>query len=285
MHLGVRQARRGNDSGTIPKFPYVPNGERMVVFHADLDRTVIFSYKQDIGKDKIRVETYEGREISFMTKKAHALLGQVIQETLFVPTTTRTKEQYQRIDFGFGGIKYALVCNGGILLVNGEEDRAWYKESLGLIQDAKAQLHLAMDLLDKDPRRIFELRFLSNLFVFTKCRQPGLAAGDLRAALDASAVDVFCNGSKVYVVPKRLDKGTALERFRSYITAECVLAAGDSEFDRSMLLQADLSFAPSERKQWFEKAGHVQIMPGKGNFTEEVLQCVLDACRAGTGTC
>ena len=42
-------------------------------------------------------------------------------------------EQYERINLGSGLFRYALVCNGGILLVDGKEDGEWYKDSLKLI--------------------------------------------------------------------------------------------------------------------------------------------------------
>ena len=51
-----------------------------------------------------------------------------------IPTSTRTEEQYKRIDLDIGIVPYALVCNGGVLLVNGKRDREWYLESLQMIR-------------------------------------------------------------------------------------------------------------------------------------------------------
>ena len=82
----------------------------MVVFFADLDNTLIYSYKHDIGADKVGVELYNDRVISFMTPKSYVLLKQADKRTLFVPTTTRTPEQFARIDLGIAS-KYVLVCN------------------------------------------------------------------------------------------------------------------------------------------------------------------------------
>lgn len=50
-----------------------------------------------------------------------------------IPTSTRTEEQYKRIELDIGIVPYALVCNGGVLLVNGKRDREWYLESLQMI--------------------------------------------------------------------------------------------------------------------------------------------------------
>ena len=71
---------------------------------------------------------------------------------LIVPTTTRTLEQYQRIDLGIGPFPYALVCNGGVLLINGVPDEAWYQDSLHLVSDSREEMNLAMELLEREPR-------------------------------------------------------------------------------------------------------------------------------------
>ena len=81
----------------------------------DLDNTIIYSYKHDIGNEKINVEIYQGREISFITKKTQELLLMAKEKYMLIPTSTRTVGQYERIDLGIGAFPYALVCNGGIL--------------------------------------------------------------------------------------------------------------------------------------------------------------------------
>ena len=80
----------------------------MTVFHADLDNTLIYSVRHDVGEEKTGVEVYEGREVSFMTNRSSSLLKRVKEHLLFVPTTTRTEEQYRRIDLKMGPLEYAL---------------------------------------------------------------------------------------------------------------------------------------------------------------------------------
>lgn len=218
----------------------------MMVFHSDLDNTLIYSYKHDIGKEKTCVEIYQEREISFMTKKSFELLKEVREKVCFVPTTTRTQEQYHRIDLGIGTPEYALVCNGGVLLVNGKEDTRWYEESLQMAADCQKELKKAENWLETDENRDFEIRNIRNLFVFTKSRKPDISMKQLQEILNLSLVDVFCNGVKVYIVPKKLSKGTALKRFRQRKAAECVIAAGDSAFDIPMLREADIAIMPQQ---------------------------------------
>ena len=48
----------------------------------------------------------------------------------------------------------------------------------------------------------------------------------------------------MYVVPKNLSKGNGIKRFKKYVEGDVVIAAGDSEFDISMLLEANKGLAP-----------------------------------------
>lgn len=192
----------------------------MIVFHADLDNTLIYSYKRDIGREKVGVEIYQSRVISYMTPESHRRLKEISKNVLLIPTTTRTAEQYGRIDLGIETPLYALVCNGGVLLKNGCEDADWYEESLRLTADCRGELIRAEKLLQQDADRSFEVRNVKELFVFTKSDRPDLTAGLLRAALDLSLVDVFQNGVKVYVLPKSLTKGCAVRRMQKRLVSE-----------------------------------------------------------------
>ncbi|MFG6345905.1 MAG: HAD hydrolase family protein [Lachnospiraceae bacterium] len=250
----------------------------MIVFHTDLDNTLIYSYRHDIGQDRICAEVYQGREISFITRETLRLLQQIMtrkEQVLVVPTTTRTIEQYQRIDLGVGKLRYALVCNGGVLLVDGKEDENWYLESLERIKGSRQMLDRALAFLEKDKRRTFDLRFIKELFVFTKCEEPEAVVSDLQKKTDGDVVDVFHNGAKVYVVPKALGKGAAVERFRKYAGADFVAAAGDSAFDISMLEAADYGIAAPELAQKFRFSDKVNCPPEEKLFAEAALAAVL----------
>ena len=237
----------------------------MIAFHTDLDNTLIYSYKHDIGPQKRNVELYQGREISYITEETYHLLQLVKNEMLIVPTTTRTLEQYQRIDLGIGPFPYALVCNGGVLLVNGVPDEAWYQDSLHLVSDSREEMNLAMELLEREPRRKFELRYIEKLFIFTKCNDPETVVNDLKTSLDTKYVDVFSNGEKVYVVTQTLNKGTAVDRLREKLKP----------------LTADRGLVPSGFTQKYEipktsgARKKIDEMTSKKIFSDALLEKVL----------
>ena len=246
----------------------------MRVIHLDIDNTLIYSYRHNIGSRKVNVEMYHGRELSYITEKTYELLLKIKEEYLVVPTTTRTKEQYDRIDMGVGGFDYALLCNGGVLLAHGEKDNAWYDDSRKLIADCTGELWHAIRYLEKEPLRKFEIRFVEELFVFTKCNDPVTVTVKLKKQLDQKKVDVFHNREKVYVIPKKMDKGTAVRRFREYIGADEVIAAGDSELDMPMVEAADIGIVPAGFCGRYMTNGNLREMKGEGVFSDELLSWI-----------
>lgn len=249
----------------------------MIVFHSDLDNTLIYSYKRDIGKDKKCVEIYQGREVSFMTEKSYDLLKKVKEKTLFVPVTTRTEEQYRRIDMGIGIPDYALVCNGGVLLKKGQEDTEWYQESVELVKDCLAELAKAQQCMEADTARNFEVRNIRGLFLFTKSSRPEESVLRLKRVLDLSRMEIFQNGAKVYAVPGKLSKGTALLRFRRKVRADYVIAAGDSTFDVPMLREANLAVAPQELADIFLSGENTVSADRREVFSDWLLNYLYTA--------
>lgn len=246
----------------------------MIIFNSDLDNTLIYSYKHDIGEDKKNVEIYENREISFMTKKSYTLLKEIHKRMIFVPTTTRTVEQYNRINLGLNKIKYALVCNGGVLLIDGKSDEEWYTQTRKLIIGCDEVVDRGISILENDKDVNFEIRYIEKLFVFTKSANPLRTAQRLKEKLDVKKVDIFVNGAKVYIVPKQLNKGMAVKRLRKKLLPDAVIAAGDSEFDISMLSEADYAFAP----EWLEAGSKKTILycSGKKIFSDELLDRLVN---------
>ena len=251
----------------------------MTVLHIDLDNTLIYSYKNNIGNSKINAEIYQGREISFLTENTYENLKKIKENVLIVPTSTRSIEQYNRINLRIGNIPYALVCNGGILLADGKKESSWYQTSLKLIKESLPALNTARHFLERDTRRKFELRFIEELFLFTKCDEPEAVVEELKEILDTDMADIFHNKEKVYVVPGNLNKGMAVERFREYIKADYTIAAGDSNFDISMLRAADIGIAPRGFRQEYPINFEIEEMPGNRIFSDEMSDRILELCQ------
>ncbi|MDD0859609.1 hypothetical protein NHF46_21645 [Arthrobacter alpinus] len=81
-------------------------------------------------------EVYEGAPLSFMTRAAEELLLSVKTAATFVPATTRTQAQYERVALPGPLPEYAITSNGGVLLHHGVPDAAW---------NAQLTAHMAAD--------------------------------------------------------------------------------------------------------------------------------------------
>lgn len=251
----------------------------MIVFHTDLDKTLIYSHRAEIGEDKLCVELYQGREVSFMTARTRSLLREIAgrEQVLIVPTTTRSVEQYERITLPIAP-EYALVCNGGVLLHRGVRDEFWYQDSLRRILPAEEEMEKAKVLMEKDPSRNFELRFVDGIFLFTKSGEPKIMASRLSEELDPQKVRVFTNREKIYVLPQSLDKGEAVKRFRALLQSRfsgevfSSVGAGDSAFDIPMLQESDIAFAPSRLAQEERLSEKIRLFSEEKIFSDALLE-------------
>ena len=239
----------------------------------DLDNTLVYSPRRTIIGEKICVEVYKNEPNSYMCQQSIELLNQISSSIAFVPLTTRSRIGFSRIDFTVVGIpKYALVCNGGMLLVDGQVDEAWYNESLGRIKEADGVLNQAIEILHGDENRTLDLRKVEELFVFTKSKQVEKSVNALCHQIETSLVDITTHKDKIYVVPKALSKGTAIDRLRSYMDAETIISAGDTVFDIPMLEQADIGYYPEEILSHAKHIKHATcVYKASGNFSDVFL--------------
>lgn len=201
---------------------------------SDLDGTLIFSAKRKQVGD-IVVERKDGAEISCVTARQAELFPRLAN---VIPVTTRSVEQYRRIEFSRLGFspRYALCDNGGTLLVNGETDAEWSEWSREIFRECSDELSRFRELLERDPRRSFEVRLVDGLFLFTKSRKPDET---LKYIGEGALCERFSTGEKVYVIPKGLNKGAAVKRLAERIGLSEFAAAGDSFMDVSMLNEAN----------------------------------------------
>lgn len=211
-----------------------------ILFLTDLDNTLIYSYKKIKGPS-VCVEKKDGKKLSYMTQNAFNLLNEISSKAYVIPLTTRSVEQYNRIELNN---KFALAANGGVCIKDGNIDEAWLDDTNNIISDCMNELDKAKKLLECDSNVTFEIRLVDNIFVYTKSSKPQETIETLKNNIDTNITYIDTNGEKVYVFPNVLNKGLAVERIRKLFPDAYIVAAGDSAFDIPMLNKADYSFAP-----------------------------------------
>lgn len=230
-----------------------------MLFAVDLDNTLIYSYKH--YHQGVCVERKEGKALSYMTAEAYTLLQQLKEQLTIVPLTTRSLEQYRRIQlWSAGEASYALTTNGAILLVGGQPDDAWARETDALIQESLVELEKALALLAQDKAVTLEARFVDEAFVYAKSCAVTESMEMLAKELDGEKIYLDHNGEKLYVLPKALTKGTALKRLVKRLGASQTIAAGDSLFDLSMLEAANVAIIPQNSMLSDFLSGHPKLI-------------------------
>ena len=215
----------------------------MDIFFCDLDNTLIHSHKKFSAGD-VCVEIYEGREQSFMTAAAIELLKNLSEKILFVPVTTRSAEQYNRIKLPVIP-KFALAANGAILLENGVEVDDWKKLSLEIVRPHKIELE---NLREKFAEKIefTHCRIVDEIFLFLRCSdsfETEKIVVELRKITD---LPVLHTGKKIYIFPPKMSKGENILRLTKKLPPAKIFSAGDSLIDLPMLNLADFAYIPKD---------------------------------------
>ncbi|MGW2559805.1 HAD family hydrolase [Streptomyces sp. NPDC001514] len=254
---------------------------------SDLDRTLIYSAAAlqltvpDAEAPRLLcVEVHESRPLSYMTETAAGLLAELARDAVFVPTTTRTRKQYRRINLPGPTPAFAICANGGHLLVDGETDRGWRRMvAARLLAECASLAEVRTHMLAAaDPAWLLKERVAEDLFVYLVVERSLLPEGwteELAAWAEPRGWTVSLQGRKIYVVPKPLTKSAAVHEVVRRTGAERVLAAGDSLLDADLLLTADHAWRPGhgELADTGWSAPHVTVLPERGVAAgEEILR-------------
>jgi hydroxymethylpyrimidine pyrophosphatase-like HAD family hydrolase len=260
-----------------------------LIFACDLDQTLIYS-RNSMGlidaDELVPVETYEGDYLSYMTRSAYRMLQLLSEQVHFVPTTTRVYAQFARI-FGLSeGVqsRYAIVSNGGKILVDGQVDKNWEHQvrQVTLRECAPvAEIKEKFDLLAADDGWVLKESYCDELFYAMVINRDRLPEG-LMEALERLLLDYGWNcslqGRKIYLVPNTVSKGVAVQYVKQLSGAGSVFAAGDSLLDESMLNIADEAMAP-KHGELFRKYGqhnHIRFTERSGiRASEEILDVLM----------
>jgi hypothetical protein len=215
---------------------------------SDLDRTLIYSRGAvpAPGADVpplVAVERYRDEDASWMTAAAAQRLAMLAGDVLVVPVTTRTPEQWQRIQLPGPPSRFAITANGGILLTDGEVDRPWQRA-------VAAELARVTPLADVwehaahacRPEWTSALRNAHGMFVYAVLDRPRLPwafVAETTAWAEERGWRVSLQGRKLYWVPRSLTKSAALREVAARVGSTSVVAAGDSLLDADLLEHAD----------------------------------------------
>ena len=256
-----------------------------MMFASDLDRTMIYSHRGFGGEIlNIPVRTIEvanGRDISFMTKKAIALLQKLSEEMMFVPVTTRTTEQYSRVSLFHEEIRptYAITCNGGVVLKDGKIDTHWQDYICTKIDGSAASVDDVKRKIEEtaDASWLNSIRVVDGFFLYMIINPP-LSTERVKYYSQWAAAHGWSfsvQGRKVYFIPTFINKWDAVNYVAKKEGKQTVYTAGDSNLDVCLIEQADFGLIPrhGEAAATF---GHLGMTQKTGILaSEEIIETIL----------
>jgi hydroxymethylpyrimidine pyrophosphatase-like HAD family hydrolase len=259
-----------------------------VLFTSDLDRTLIFSERTKLANSNYQcIEEYEGRNVSYIStttmerlKKLHGILD-------FVPVTTRSYQQYKRLTLFQRNLqpKIAIAANGGVIIRNGEIDEVWQQQinqkmfELPLLY-SQIQAKFSAVFNAAYVLRIYEVEQLFFVLIIDNEKLPPLEIQQLQMELEQFDWTCCLLGRKIYILPRFLTKGAAVQYIKSQNEYNWHVAAGDSELDLSMLELADKCFIPQhgDLVKTTDEHGFPIMEERSSNFSDACLQEIIESC-------
>ncbi len=231
----------------------------MIIFASDLDNTLIFGKHRLDRIDTKPIENYDPP--SHMIISVHEKLEKLQDKLIFVPVTTRSIAQYDRIQLYDNVPSLAFCSNGGNLFVNGNLDSEYSKNYKQNSTQAIIQMENCVKYLENEGLAI---RNVDELFYYTKTSDIQMS-DKLRAYTDTDLVEIEVSAEKFYVFPKTLNKGIVIDELRKRYPQAVIIAAGDSLMDVPMLAKADIALTLEENS--IENS----IVCKQGNFSEFII--------------
>lgn len=263
-----------------------------MIFASDLDRTLIYTKKliEEENEDIVLAERYLGKELSYMKSGVIEKIRKIIKnKVLFIPVTTRTIEQYNRIFIIHESIKptYAIVSNGGNILINGKVDTEWRNIIRKAVNKIIHYKFVEKKFLDsfKDTSWIDKMVLRDELFFSVHFKDKELINVDefnnFKNWAEENKWTVSLQGRKLYIVPEPVNKWDALLYLKEKEKKKKIISAGDSFLDYPLLINADYAVcaAHGELKSLIEekivKQEHIFLTEKRGiNASEEILERV-----------
>lgn len=256
----------------------------MIVF-SDLDRSIIYSDKfLDTDKKYTNIEIYKEREISYISLDTINLIKQIQYYGMFIPTTTRTVEQFKRIEFNKYGIHFPLsiTSNGAIILKNNEILKSWSEE----IDKLKSNYEPIESMVEKfndylNVEGITNFKVAEDTFFYIVVDFAKFNLDSIREylnILESKNWKFYMSGRKIYFIPKEISKENAIKYLTKELKIESFYAIGDSVMDYGMLNISNKAYVLKHgdiNKNQTENLFVSSTFNGMSG-TEEILSNILD---------
>lgn len=195
--------------------------EKPLVWFTDIDDTLIHSKRKiKDTSDYIVVEELNKKPQSFMSKYNFNTFLRINEEIPVIPVTTRSHNQYKRLDF-LSEQGFAIIDNGATILVDGKPDKKW-ANYINLSYEKEDLLELEKKLT-KDHH--IKIRNYDGFYLVIN-KNKNLPA------LEFSGYTTYYTERKIYIVPNKINKESAVKYLiENYFKEYSIVTSGDSSMD------------------------------------------------------
>lgn len=227
-----------------------------MIYFSDLDRTIICSKKLITKEDNaICIESIDGEDISFISNEILNNLKTLNSEKIFIPTTTRSVQQFKRIEFNKFGLdfKYAITSNGAYILKDGVPLDSWRNE-INKIKSNSTNMNEIINNYENNFKKdiskyIKKFRVVEDNFFYFVLNKEFIQSieflNDFIEYISSNGWVYYKNCSKVYFLPKGMTKENAIDfLIKNELNTGNINVLGDSCMDIGMLSIANKAYVP-----------------------------------------
>lgn len=260
---------------------------KLPVLYSDMDQTMVYSSKalskhQQTVLGTVCVEVHHNDPVSFTGMKSLELLQRNAGKNLhFIPVTTRTFRQFNRISFPGVRIKHAVVLNGARIIVDGEEDYKWTKKVAAEVKTLDTSPTSLWEKLVHDLTGNEEVHGIHNAegffpYLVTNTAYSPDVDKYTRKIAEQTGYIRSKQGRKTYLVPPLLSKGAAVAELNLRVKSTFKYAAGDSLLDFTMHPEVNLFLQPAHGDKYDTSETFIRTKAVGLGATEEILQHVTN---------
>lgn len=261
------------------------------IFFCDLDQTMIYSMRM-IDKHTgtynglAVVETHVKKPHSFMTVNAVKVLQELSRELVFVPCSTRSPTQFDRVFIPDVVNKHTILDNGGIILTNAQEDKDWartIRERVSSQSAAPSDVYAEVVAKFGKEEWFNKIRITSNMFIAVIAHEkvPAHFIEYVKAQLGTWNYRYSVQSRSIYMLPVAVTKEAAAAELASRYGTKKTFAAGDSMLDLGLLEFAKHSIRPAHGElEELGSAKHIRSTTKPGvQAGEQILEFVTLSVR------
>lgn len=219
-----------------------------MIYASDLDRTLIYSQSfinlhptetELLLVDKSKVDSFISKDVTSSLERVNNY-----EELKFIPVTSRSIDEYNRISIPNIRPEYVITTGGGKILHNGRLLQEW--EDVIQKEIDIRDLEEIRTEIDKLESTNYQSKIIDGVYLFSKSSNIDLSKIELKQlGIKYPHYKFYIDKCKLYAIPRVFGKDTALTWLKHYLNEEFIIASGDSTFDIPMLNMADISIIPS----------------------------------------